>query len=451
MKPKAKLRPYPLEDPCPCGSGLTYSGCCHSKSFKFELDARNQIVRSVPIPPLLIRQLKQQQKEFKDYFGRKPGKGDRVFFKQFDESSEDHYWETTIETALSVGVRPATVYAMKKTGLFPLLRNPPFSEAQSRKFSELIKLVSRAPLILASIVDRGLMRPIQPVNFFQLLFATQALHFLKRFRLALSLDYFDGEEGITRSIYEAFLRIRYLRYAPQKVEIFLALAGVGGGAYEYVTKNGRLDWSVIRDVKANKKINVNVSNYKMALSSGDENDVDVYRILFRRLSQSIHPNVEKIGQKFSVERGFALFSESNPFDGLLLAAFVLVLLFDEISSNELFAGNSKRDARFVVRKVIRAVNAIGNRSLQIFPHEFACLKKQNEVNCGRRRLGLYVFIRHHRLDLGVHAELPHGLPNQVRHDKCAERSSCGRSALRANTSQKLPNTLVSTASSLTER
>ena len=415
MKPIAKLRPYPLEDPCPCGSGLTYSGCCHSKSFKFELDARNQIVRSVPIPPLLIRQLKQQQKEFKDYFGRKPGKGDRVFFKQFDESSEDHYWETTIETALSVGVRPATVYAMKKTGLFPvegeldrftqleldefevaaeeykalkkrgvdpLLRNPPFSEAQSRKFSELIKLVSRAPLILASIVDRGSMRPIQPVNFFQLLFATQALHFLKRFRLALSLDYFDGEEGITRSIYEAFLRIRYLRYAPQKVEIFLALAGVGGGAYEYVTKNGRLDWSVIRDVKANKKINVNVSNYKMALSSGDENDVDVYRILFRRLSQSIHPNVENIGQKFSVERGFALFSESNPFDGLLLAAFVLVLLFDEISRLSSLREIQKRDARFVVRKVIRAVNAIGNRSLQIFPHEFACLKNKMKSIAG---------------------------------------------------------------------
>jgi hypothetical protein len=252
-KTRAKFRPYPLAEPCPCGSSLTYAACCHSKSFKFELDARNNVVRTVPIPRFLIRQLKQQEKEFKDCFGRKPSKGDRVFFRQFDESSEDHYWDTMIETALSVGVPTATVYAMQKTGLTPveglldrftqleldefeeaakeyealkkkgidpLRRGHPFSEAQSKKFSELIKLISRAPLILSSIIDRGSARPIQPKEFFQFLFATQALHFLKRFRQGLRLDDFDGEEGITRSIYESFLRIRYLRYAPQKVEIF---------------------------------------------------------------------------------------------------------------------------------------------------------------------------------------------------------------------------------------
>jgi hypothetical protein len=152
------------------------------------------------------------------------------------------------------------------------------------------------------------------------------------------------------------------------------MAGVGNGGYEYVTRNGRVDWGVIKDVKANKRIDVNVSNYKMVLSSRDMSDVDVYRILFRRLSRSIHPNVENIGQKFSVEKGFVLFAESNPFDGLLLAAFVVVLLFDEISRLTSLREVQRRDARFILKKIVRAVNAIESRSLQIFPDEFACLE-----------------------------------------------------------------------------
>jgi hypothetical protein len=114
----------------------------------------------------------------------------------------------------------------------------------------------------------------------------------------------------------------------------------------------------------------------MAVSSGDMSDVDVYRILFRRLSQSIHPNVENIGQKFSIEKGFSLFAESNPFDGLLLAAFVLVLFFDEISRLSSLRKIQKRDARFVVKGIVKAVSAIENHSLQIFPHEFACLRSK---------------------------------------------------------------------------
>jgi hypothetical protein len=73
-------------------------------------------------------------------------------------------------------------------------------------------------------------------------------------------------------------------------------------------------------------------------------------------------------------QAISLFAQGSPFDGLLLVAFVLVLLFDEISQMPCLRAIQKRDARFAMRKIARAVNAIDSNVLQIFPGEFVCLK-----------------------------------------------------------------------------
>jgi hypothetical protein len=196
---KHKLRPLPDGFPCPCGSMIPYAKCCKSKAFKYQLNSKNEVIRSVRIHPKLKPLLLRQKREFNKLFGRKPGKDDRVFFQDFQKSPEQ-MGEDLREAALSAGIEPAKVYAMWKTGLIvtsdrlnlftdleldeyrsaaeeyddltaqgidPFEPESPLSESQGRKLVELLQQVARAPVMLARIVDRGVKRIVKESEFFK--------------------------------------------------------------------------------------------------------------------------------------------------------------------------------------------------------------------------------------------------------------------------------------------
>src|ERR1700726_1588884 len=117
-RPKAhKPRPFPRNRPCPCGSGKLYRDCCISKAFKFGLNKKNEVVRSVPIHPKLDILLRKLLKEFKNDFGRSPGKRDLVMYDAFFRSPPEEMREKMKQAALDAGVAPPVVYATWKTGL----------------------------------------------------------------------------------------------------------------------------------------------------------------------------------------------------------------------------------------------------------------------------------------------------------------------------------------------
>jgi hypothetical protein len=209
-----------------------------------------------------------------------------------------------------------------------------------------------------------------------MIFVSQALYFLRRYCSALRLDDFDGGLYLCRSMYEAVLRIRYLKYEPQKAEIFLALSGVEIGLYDYKRKGNRTDWNILVDKNTGVNINVNLSNHKMASASGKRLDVDVYAILFRYMSKFVDPNVDTLNKHFSEETGFAIHVDDNPFEGLLICSFVLILLFSELSQLNCFSVTQKRDARFACKKIARILLSIESQDIQVFPGTFACVKEK---------------------------------------------------------------------------
>ena len=83
------LKPYPPDHDCPCDSGKSYRDCCQKKAFKFELAENGDVIRTDIVAPQLRRVLLQQKKEFREKFGRNPGKNDLIFFQQLTTAPEE--------------------------------------------------------------------------------------------------------------------------------------------------------------------------------------------------------------------------------------------------------------------------------------------------------------------------------------------------------------------------
>jgi hypothetical protein len=237
-------------------------------------------------------------------------------------------------------------------------------------------VVAEIPIVLASILDRGPRGALDEVAFFQLLFVSQSLAFLKKYCSAIQADDFDGGLDICRSIYETVLRIRYLRYQPEDVKIFIALLGLESGSYEYARRGAKTDWNTVMEKKTGLKINVRISNYKMASASGKKIDSDVYSVLFRYMSTFVHPNVDSWDRYFYRETGFRIHFEDNPFEGLFVCVFVLILLFSEIAQLTVLRQLQRRDARFICKRLASSMQLMEGGGAQIFAGRFSCVKEK---------------------------------------------------------------------------
>jgi hypothetical protein len=243
-------------------------------------------------------------------------------------------------------------------------------------FIELIRLIADGPLMLASILDGGVKRKLESPAFYQMLFSSQALHFLKRFCSAMRLDDFDGALYLCRAIYEAVIRIRFLRFNPSGEEIFLALSVVGNGSFEYKRAGGKVNWTVIEDVKNNKSIRVDISNRQMVEASRKEIDTVVYSVLFRHLSSFVHPNVDSIHRNFSLNEGFRIHFDDNPFEGALVCASMMVLLFSELAQMSCLRKEKRRDARVFAKRIAEVIFLTETDRVTIFPGDFECLREK---------------------------------------------------------------------------
>jgi hypothetical protein len=231
-------------------------------------------------------------------------------------------------------------------------------------------------------LSKDVRKELGEAAFFQMFFATQALYFLRRFCSTMSSQDFDGGLYICRSVYEAILRIRFLKFEPASAKIFIGLAGVTGGTHEFVQRGGKVRWSEVRDKKSGEIIRVDITNYRMVAASNNKLDSEVYSVLFRHLSRFVHPDVDAIERFFDFESGFAIFVDDNPFEGIIIFGFLSVLLFSEISQLNYLTTVQKRDARFYANKLARSLRALNTKSMTVFAGDFSCLKSKVEQAIG---------------------------------------------------------------------
>jgi hypothetical protein len=74
------------------------------KKFKYEVDRRGNVLKAVKIHPVLKKELDDTFRRFRDVFGRKPGKGDLVFFELFLDGEEDR-WQAIRKIAKDTSIR----------------------------------------------------------------------------------------------------------------------------------------------------------------------------------------------------------------------------------------------------------------------------------------------------------------------------------------------------------
>ncbi len=100
--------------PCPCGSGKKYKHCCQGKGFDWVEDAQGSTFRQIPLSPEASALLEEQERRFRQRFGRDPGPDDRVFFDAPPLEQVEHQ---LVEAMKQAGIDPAIIHAFEKTGL----------------------------------------------------------------------------------------------------------------------------------------------------------------------------------------------------------------------------------------------------------------------------------------------------------------------------------------------
>jgi hypothetical protein len=113
---KAKLKPFPADNPCPCGSGSLYRDCCAEKKFRFKIDKHGNVIRQLKIHPRLKPELERALQEFKEMFGRKPGRGDPIWLGQH-LTGEDDFWQHSRTIGKVAGLREELTFAWRRSGL----------------------------------------------------------------------------------------------------------------------------------------------------------------------------------------------------------------------------------------------------------------------------------------------------------------------------------------------
>src|SRR4029077_13536475 len=103
------------DDFCPCESGVRYAKCCKKKKFTWETDKKGRVYQSWHMTAGTVEAVNYGMQRFKEIFGRKPGRTDRVF--------PDTYLITTVDYDRHLGqamraanIPPELIYAAQKTG-----------------------------------------------------------------------------------------------------------------------------------------------------------------------------------------------------------------------------------------------------------------------------------------------------------------------------------------------
>jgi hypothetical protein len=384
---KAKLKPFPLDGPCPCGSGSFYRDCCAGKKFRFKIDKHGNIIRQLEIHPRLKPELERALQEFKEMFGRKPGRGDPIFFSQHLTGEED-FWQHAQTVGKIAGLREELIFAWRRSGLivgqhsreimpdadydewtsaideYFLLKKDgydPFfvftylSGEEYDKYKRLIKLLDHI-IIVIGFAHTNPKRLRDSSEYFRYLLIGRAIRSLRTIREMFNTRYDDDCLAIARAVYETYLRIKLLRCAPASSERFEAMLAHEIGAFPTkLKKDGRPKYGFCVDPETGQEFAVIIANSETLKVSDFSLDTRLYYDLYPLLSGYVHPELVRHAMA-SIEASRA----DLPYTGDSVLSIVLVitvctLLLREIAECPFLRKLTKRDLLHVAKQLDEAL------------------------------------------------------------------------------------------------
>jgi hypothetical protein len=377
-----EAQPYPLSGACPCGSELSYGQCCKRKNFEFTLDKRGNVLRSIKIHPRLKPMLEDASRRFMKVFGRKPGRGDPVFFQQHLASEED-YWQNVRTAGKSAGTRDELIFAWRRSGFivgkhsrkimpdneyqewkdaideYFILKEEgvdPFhvftylSGEDYEKYKALVDRLDDGIIAVGSALSEP-KKIRDSANYFRYLLMGRAIRSLRTIREMYRTRYDDDCLAIIRTVYEAYLRMKLLRLAPKSSERFEAMIAHELGAYQTkLRKNGRPSYDTCVDPKTGKEYKIIISNREILDISDFTLDEPLYYDLYPLLSGFVHPEFVQEAIKSVTGHDASQSSASDSIRAIIIVTTICILLLSEIAECIFLRDRTKRDVLYVMKQ-----------------------------------------------------------------------------------------------------
>lgn len=385
-----RYRPYPANMACPCDSGLLYGQCCKQKHFRFEVDRRGRIRRRIEIHPRLKSTLEEAALEFTKILGRKPGPKDPVLFNHWLSGEED-FWQHARNIGGASNIPEQLIFAWRRSGfvvgehsrqMMPENEYQEWKDAideyflikesgldpfhvftyLSGKEYELYKdLVERFDhvIIAMGFALTGPKRFDQAADYFRYLFIQRTVSSMRTIK-EMYKNRYDGDcLSITRTLYEAYLRMKLLRLDPTSAERFEAKLAYQTGLYKTtIRKNGKPNYDVVFDPKTGNEFRIAISNGEILDISDFSLETELYYDIYPLLSEFVHPDLIGVAIKSVTATGGKASYEEDPIRAAVLVASVCVLPLLEISVSNFLRKQTKRDVRHVLGSLGKALRRL---------------------------------------------------------------------------------------------
>jgi hypothetical protein len=162
---------------------------------------------------------------------------------------------------------------------------------------------------------------------------------------------------VLRAIYECYVVMVCLEWDLSAADALIARYFIGNGTYEYKSsKSGRLDRRTV--VNVNTGIEYRVRSLRsMAEQSPLEIDREFHEAVYEDMSQHAHFDLASLSRYFSQDRGFSRPLEPD-FNAAFLYGFCIIkMICDAVASIGTSTNDVRRDARYLAKKIKRALLA----------------------------------------------------------------------------------------------
>lgn len=375
-----KLNPDEL---CPCGTDLIYQDCCWDKDFDWVINDEGECARVIPVNADVEEALDNARKVFIDIFGREPYKTDPMFpLKYFH--NEDDLERETIKIMRESGMRPEIVYAYEKTGgllvteenwnmlptkdqelwdeaideYFYLQDNPPEEDQFEAAGAAIIEDLRRMIIVFGYILEYGQSESYKgdyshskyiSIDEYALTCAARSFKTLRAIKFLLDNSIGADSLALARSIYESYLHIAFIKAHPEKIESFFALQlGIKAGTHVYAkNKKGNVDRRTVIRIEDGACMDGHISMYKMASSSKEPLDTEIFDSLYEFLSEFSHAGLSYLTKTDSVD----ITRTELQFEAVFYTSTFSIFILEQLVDLSILTEEAKKDIEVITKSV----------------------------------------------------------------------------------------------------
>lgn len=353
---KNEYRKYPKDKDCPCGSGKKYSECCIDRDFQWVINKEDFVSRIINLSNF-PKQLLEGQRAEQERVSRGVDLENDLVFPELQNISDKEYKYMVIKMMEQINVPKSYIYAYERTDVSTIPGcEKKLMKCDYIKWKEAVDEYEQKN----GVEEENIRLPIVEINESLLYYLTEIVNNYASKKLNSNRNDITSKEYLgflfskilgfsksihilennfrpydallmVRGIYECYLTINWFILCPNESNLWLeANQNLGEKGYCYQQKaDGNYNYNVIINNK-NEKIEKNLRFREMAkiASISNDNELNIFDILYSYLSSYIHPNVTSFWS-FNNGRKFSIANQECSGEAVIISTFLLTLVMDK--------------------------------------------------------------------------------------------------------------------------